>query len=110
MKRRIFGCLLGITLSLTMLFSLLPACGGAPESGGTAVPAAVQAGEPVTWRWQSMGNAGTATYWIQQEFAENVTKASGGRLIIDLQPQGAIVGTYEIFDAFSTGAIESGTS
>jgi len=97
-----------------MIFGLLPACGGgAPPAttlpGGTA-PATTAAGETFRWRWQSTGNAGTATYWTFEELSANVKEASAGRLIFDVQPSGAIVGTMEIFDAVSTGAIEVGSA
>jgi TRAP-type mannitol/chloroaromatic compound transport system substrate-binding protein len=67
-------------------------------------------GEKYQWRYQSTANAGTATYWTEEEFVSVMNKASGGRLVFDLQPQGSIVGTNEIFDAVSTGAIEVGSS
>jgi TRAP-type C4-dicarboxylate transport system substrate-binding protein len=114
-RKRILTVLIGITLALTMLFGLLPACGGGEPAkpgggngGGTVAPPA--AGEVLRWRWQTTGNAGTATYWTIEEHAANVQKATGGRVILDAQPAGAIVGTMEIFDAVSTGAIECGSS
>ena len=118
MRKRVLTVLIGITLALTMLFGLLPACGGGSEpaatkpgggnGGGSVAPTA--AGEVFRWRWQTTGNAGTATYWTIEEHAANVQKATGGRVILDAQPSGAIVGTMEIFDAVSTGAIECGSS
>ena len=77
-------------------------------SGATGAP--VAQGEVFHWRWQSIANAGTATYWISQEMSKNIEIATAGRMILDLQPQGAIVGTMEIFDAVATGAIETGSS
>jgi len=116
-RKRVLTVLIGITLVLTMLFGLLPACGGGepaatvPGGGGGGVTAAPPAaGEVFKWRWQTTGNAGTATYWTFEEMAANVKDATAGRLILDAQPQGAIVGVMEIFDAVSTGAIEVGSS
>ena len=112
MRKRILTVLIGLTLALTMIFGLLPACGGGetttPVPGGTAAP--VAQGEVRTWRYQTTGNAGTATYWTFQEQCANIKTASGGRLIFQDQPSGAIVGTMEILDAVSTGAIEVGSS
>jgi TRAP-type C4-dicarboxylate transport system substrate-binding protein len=116
--RKISTVLIGITLVMTMIFGLLPACGGGtttPVPGGSVTPggttpAPTAAGETFQWRWQSTGNAGTATYWTFEELAANIKEASGSRLILDLQPQGAIVGVMEIFDAVATGAIEVGSS
>ena len=118
MRKRILTVLIGITLVLTMLFGLLPACGGGEPAatvpggggGGGGGVAPTAAGEVFHWRWQTTGNAGTATYWTITEHAENVLAATGGRMVLDAQPSGAIVGTMEIFDAISTGAIEVGSS
>jgi TRAP-type mannitol/chloroaromatic compound transport system substrate-binding protein len=41
---------------------------------------------------------------------DNIETVSNGRLKLDLLPTGAIVGTMEIFDAVSQGAVECGTS
>ena len=96
-----------------MIFGLLPACGGgttgpAPTgTGGQTAP--VAQGKTWRWRYQSNANAGTATYWISEENVANLEKASGGRMIWELAPQGAIVGTMEIFDAVASKAIEVGT-
>jgi TRAP-type mannitol/chloroaromatic compound transport system substrate-binding protein len=98
-----------------MVFGLLPACGGGPATpepgggGGTVAPTPTAAGEVFRWRYQSNANAGTATYWISEENVANLERASGGRMIWELAPQGAIVGTMEIFDAVATRAIEVGT-
>lgn len=98
-----------------MLFGLLPACGGgtgpAPTgtTGGGQQTAPVAQGKTWRWRYQSNANAGTATYWISEENVANLEKATGGRMIWELAPQGAIVGTMEIFDAVATKAIEVGT-
>jgi len=99
-----------------MVFGLLPACGGGAAvqptatSGGSVVPAPTAAGEVFNWRYQSTGLAGTPTYWLGEEYMAVMKKASGGRLSFDYQPQGAIVGSMEIFDAVATGAIECGSS
>jgi TRAP-type mannitol/chloroaromatic compound transport system substrate-binding protein len=103
--------MIGITLVLTMIFGLLPACGGGgetPTGGGGATP--IAQGEKVQWRYQSNANAGTQTYWLEEEFVKNLVDATGGRLQVELSPQGAIVGSMEIFDAVASGAIETGNS
>ena len=113
MRKRILVVLLGITLAVTMVVGFLPACGGgttgpAPTgTGGGGAP--VAQGKTWRWRYQSNANAGTATYWISEENVANLAKATGNRMIWELAPQGAIVGTMEIFDAVATKAIEVGT-
>jgi TRAP-type mannitol/chloroaromatic compound transport system substrate-binding protein len=95
-----------------MIFGLLPACGGG--GGGTETPGGgvgpIAQGDKITWRYQSNALAGTSTYWTEEEFVKNITDATGGRLVAELAPQGAIVGSMEIFDAVATGAIEAGNS
>jgi TRAP-type mannitol/chloroaromatic compound transport system substrate-binding protein len=120
-RNKIITVLLGITLSIIMLFGLLPACGGGgtgpqPTGGATATsggggggPAPTAQGKTYNWRYQSNANAGTATYWISEENVANLARATGNRMIWELAPQGAIVGTMEIFDAVATKAIEVGT-
>ena len=94
-----------------MVFGLLPSCGGGETqptgTGGVQPPAA---GEVYNWRYQSTALAGTPTYWVEEEYVDVLSKATGGRMNLELQPQGAIVGSMEIFDAVSTGAIEVGNS
>ena len=117
MRKRIITVLIGLTLSIIMLFGLLPACGGGttgPAPTGTGVvqtgkPQPTAQGQKWNWRYQSNANAGTATYWISEENVANLERATGGRMIWELAPQGAIVGTMEIFDAVATKAIEVGT-
>jgi TRAP-type mannitol/chloroaromatic compound transport system substrate-binding protein len=116
-RKKILLVIIGLTLVLTMLFGLLPACGGgAPPSGGTPAPGApvepgkpapTAAGEEYHWRFQTNTVSGTATYWLMQELVANIKKASGGRMVWDDFPQGAIVGMMEVFDAVATGAIET---
>ena len=112
MRNKIITVLLGITLSIIMLFGLLPACGGgttgpAPTGTGGGV-APIAEGQKWRWRYQSNANAGTATYWLSEEYVENIKVATGGRLIMELSPQGAIVGSMEIFDAVASAAVEVG--
>ena len=112
MKKKILTVLIGITLTLTMLFGLLPACGGGGPTGQqpAASGAPVAQGEVIHWRDQTNTNAGTATYWTEQELSKTIETASSGRMILDVQPQGAIVGVMEMFDAVATGAIEMASS
>jgi len=114
-RNKILTVLMGLTLALTLIFGLLPACGGgggttAPTSGGGGGAAPVAQGQVYNWRYQNTGNAGTSTYWTFQELVATIKQASGGRLVIQDQPQGAIVGVMEIFDAVATGAIECGSA
>lgn len=112
MRKKTLSVLLGISLAVIMVFGLLPACGGGPTqpTSTTGGPAPTAAGEVFNWRYQSTALAGTPTYWTEEEMVATIKKVSGGRMNMDLQPQGAIVGMLEVFDAVSTGAIETGSS
>jgi TRAP-type mannitol/chloroaromatic compound transport system substrate-binding protein len=92
-----------------MIFGLLPACGGG-ETTPTGTGGPVAQGVQYRWRYQSNALAGTATYWTEEEYVSIINKATGGRMTWELAPQGAIVGTNEIFDAVASGAIEVGNS
>lgn len=111
MRKKILLVIIGLTLVLTMLFGLLPACGGGAPAPGASVepgkPAPTAAGEQFNWRFQTNTVSGTATYWLMQELVANIAKASGGRMVWNDFPQGAIVGMMEVFDAVATGAIET---
>jgi len=111
-RKKILLVIIGLTLVLTMLFGLLPACGGGAVTTGGETPGAggvapVAEGQKFHWRFQTNTVSGTATYWLMQELVANIAKASGGRMVWDDFPQGAIVGMMEVFDAVATGAIET---
>jgi TRAP-type mannitol/chloroaromatic compound transport system substrate-binding protein len=112
---RRMGLFCAMVLSLAMLFSCTPTAPPATSSttnptGTTAAPAPTKAGEVMTWRCQSSSSAGDALYWAQQRMCDEITTASGGRLVWKMFPQGAIVARTEVFDAVSTGAIECAPS
>jgi len=113
-KKKTVSVLFGIALAIIMVFGLLPACGETANQISSTNPAdnvaPVAAGEVFNWRYQSNALAGTPTYWVEEEYCAMLNKASGGRLNLNLQPQGAIVGSMEIFDAVATSAIEVGGS
>jgi TRAP-type mannitol/chloroaromatic compound transport system substrate-binding protein len=122
MRKKILLVIIGLTLVLTMLFGLLPACGGGAVTTGGVTPGAggatpgaggvapVAEGQKFHWRYQTNTVSGTSTYWLMQEVVANIAIASGGRMVWDDFPQGAIVGMMEAFDAVSTGAIEVANS
>lgn len=133
MKGKVLMALIGLTLTLSMVFGILAGCTtratpkptipgattkaptvtapGATEPPATkptttAAATPAKAGEIIKWRCQSGASAGEATYWIQKELVDNIKIASGGRLQIELFPNGAIVNRNECFDAVKAGSIE----
>ena len=63
--------------------------------------------KPKVIKIQSMWDAGTLGYTLFKEFAENVNKASEGKLIVKPFPAKAMVGTMEMFDAVKAGVFEA---
>ncbi len=121
--------LVGLNLILSLVLAVVCACGGgatptattptattpgATTPGATTpaktttAPTPAKAGTVTKWRFQHGSSAGTPNWWIFQRFCKEVEIASGGRLIIELFPVGAIVSQEGIFDAVLTGAIECG--
>ncbi|MCL0033875.1 TRAP transporter substrate-binding protein DctP [Thermodesulfovibrionales bacterium] len=62
--------------------------------------------EVIEWRIQSLMAAGTLGYETFVRFTERVEEMSGGRLVIEPFPCGAIVGPFEKLDAVRAGVFE----
>jgi TRAP-type mannitol/chloroaromatic compound transport system substrate-binding protein len=79
-------------------------------AGGTAalaLPAVLRAQAPVKWRVQTAWDAGTAGYTAFQRYCANVKLLSEGKLELQPLPAGAVVGTFEMFDAVKSGALDA---
>jgi TRAP-type mannitol/chloroaromatic compound transport system substrate-binding protein len=82
----------------------------AAAAGGTAAigfPAVVSSQAPVKWRVQSAWDAGTAGYTAFQKYCANVKQLSEGKLEFQPLPAGAVVGTFEMFDAVKNGVLDA---
>ena len=129
MKNKVLMVLICFTLTLSMVLGILAGCtapatpkpttpgattkaptattpGATTKAPTTAAPAPTKAGEVFKWRCQSTSSAGDQLYWCQKELCDNIKAASGGRLVWELFPQGAIVARTEVFDAVAAGSIE----
>jgi TRAP-type mannitol/chloroaromatic compound transport system substrate-binding protein len=58
--------------------------------------------------FQATWSAGSTLYANFVMFAEQVKKMSGGRLVIETLPAGAVVPAFEVLDAVSRGVIDGG--
>jgi TRAP-type mannitol/chloroaromatic compound transport system substrate-binding protein len=79
-------------------------------TGGTATlgfPAVVRAQTPIKWRVQTAYEAGTAGYTAFQKYCANVKTLSEGKLEFQPLPAGAIVGTFEMFEAVKRGVLDA---
>jgi TRAP-type mannitol/chloroaromatic compound transport system substrate-binding protein len=82
----------------------------AAAAGGTAAigfPAVTSAQVPVKLRVQTAWDAGTAGYKAFQKYCANVKLLSEGKLEFQPLPAGAVVGTFEMFDAVKTGTLDA---
>ncbi|MDO6732688.1 hypothetical protein Q4577_21920 [Marinovum sp. 2_MG-2023] len=78
------------TLLVTMLLSV------------AALPALAQ---DFKLKFQSSDPAGNPTYMIEQEWAQRVSDASGGRLSIEMLPVDSVVSYNETHDAVGAGIL-----
>ncbi len=62
---------------------------------------------PVKWKMQSCWDAGTVGYRLFQRFGEKVNELTEGKFQIECLPAGAIVGTFEMFDAVKAGVFDA---
>jgi TRAP-type mannitol/chloroaromatic compound transport system substrate-binding protein len=61
---------------------------------------------PIKWKIQTAWNAGDAAYICFQKFCKSVGELSEGKLVVEGFPAGAIVGTFEMFDAVKAGVFD----
>ena len=73
-----------------------------------AVPGPVQAQAKLTFKGQSSHPATSNFHLIFKLYGEQMEKMSGGRVKMDVQPGGAIVPPFEVFDAVSKGVLDVG--
>jgi len=78
-------------------------------AGAIGFPAVmrVSAADAITIKMQTAWDAGTLGYVKFKEFTENVGKITEGKLNIQGFPAGAIVGTFEMFDAVKAGVFDA---
>lgn len=86
MTNRTFATVVAVTLA-----ALVPGMAGAQE---------------YQWKFQSSDPAGNPNYILEQEWAERVREASGGRIEIEVMPVGSIVEYNETQDAVAAGILD----
>lgn len=66
-----------------------------------------QAATPIKIKIQTAWDAGTLGYVKFQEFCKEVGEGSEGKVVFEGFPAGAIVGTFEMFDAVKAGVFDA---
>ncbi len=91
---------------ILMLLVSVAGCGktepAAPAAPGTPAPSQ----ETITWTLQSVWQSGFYLYDLLEDFADEVTELSAGRLVIDVYPGGSIVPAMDVLDAAQAGTID----
>jgi TRAP-type mannitol/chloroaromatic compound transport system substrate-binding protein len=62
---------------------------------------------PIKWKIQTAWDAGTIGFVKFQEFCKRMGEVSEGKLTLEGFPAGAIVGTFEMFDAVKAGVFDA---
>lgn len=73
-----------------------------------APPEAAAQSQTFRMRLQSAVPSAADEFGLLKRFADRVQKMSNGRLRIDVLPDGAVVGAFEILDAVHKGLVEAG--
>jgi TRAP-type mannitol/chloroaromatic compound transport system substrate-binding protein len=73
-----------------------------------AVPSAALAQQSARLRLQTAVPAAADEFKMLQVFAKRVDAMTGGRLKVEVLPDGAVVGAFEILDAVDKGLVEGG--
>lgn len=95
-----------ITLSfLGVLF--LAGCATVEKKDSATSAKGPTAEKPIKWVAQSPWPTSLSIQWQAEEIAKTITKASGGRLIVEMHPAGAIVPALDILDAVNTGTLDA---
>jgi TRAP-type mannitol/chloroaromatic compound transport system substrate-binding protein len=88
--------------------ALLNACTRKEETGQQQQgPAVITGGAAVSWKMQTAWQPGTVGNEAFLRFVKWVESMSGGRFKIEPFQEGAIVGTFEMFDAVKSGVFEA---
>ena len=67
----------------------------------------VSAQQPIKIKLQTAWDAGTVGFVEVQKFGKYVGEITEGKLIVETFPAGAIVGTFEMFDAVKAGVFDA---
>jgi len=83
--------------------------GAGVAAGALGFPAVMRASaaDPIKIKIQTAWDAGTLGFVKFEEFCKEVGAASDGKIVFESFPAGAIVGTFEMFDAVKAGVFDA---
>ena len=84
------------------------ALGGAAAAALAAASVPVQAQSVTRLKIQTAVPTASIYFDLMKRFGERVDKMSGGRLKMDMLPDGAVVNAFEILDAVDKGVVDGG--
>ncbi|MGD9511974.1 MAG: TRAP transporter substrate-binding protein [Geminicoccaceae bacterium] len=73
-----------------------------------AAPTVVKAQSPIHMRWQSTWPSKDIFHEYALDFAKKVNDMTGGELVIEVLPAGAVVPAFGLLDAVSQGTLDGG--
>jgi len=109
MKKLLFQA---ITILILLMVVLGAGCtqpaleNDAPQEEGQGTPSQAEA-QTIHWRMAGPWSAGTGDYELQQYFAAKVADLTDGQFEIEVFAGGAIVDSYQEFDACSEGTLDA---
>jgi TRAP-type mannitol/chloroaromatic compound transport system substrate-binding protein len=84
------------------------ALGSAAAGALAAASTGAQAQQTVRMKVQTAAPTASIYFDLVRKFAERVDKMSGGRIKMEVLPDGAVVGAFEILDAVDKGVVDAG--
>jgi len=105
-QKRLLTLIGSVCLILVLAALLIPGCAKAPAPGAAPAPAA----EVIKWRLVTFWGTGTPFYPSIEAACDRITTASGGRLVVECFPGGAICPATKEFDAVNAGTVEAARS
>jgi TRAP-type mannitol/chloroaromatic compound transport system substrate-binding protein len=71
-----------------------------------ASPGHAQSPAPIVWKMQTVWPAGLAFHRNAEGLAKRIEEMSGGRLKIQVEPAGTVVGAFDVLDAVNKGLVD----
>jgi TRAP-type mannitol/chloroaromatic compound transport system substrate-binding protein len=104
----------GKSMTIVWVILILAAFGVGYAARPVVAPAAVDPADvrerPIEWSFQSIVAAGHPLFIKAERWAEEIYRASDGRLAIKVHPVGGLVPAMELLPAIAAGTVDSGTS